>query len=51
MTTEHRSVDLGDARDGRKAWIVAEIERCQLDAQHETELAAQAATVERRRAR
>jgi hypothetical protein len=51
MTTEHQRVALGDACNRRKAWIAAELECCQLEAQHETGVAARAAKVERQRAR
>jgi hypothetical protein len=47
MTTEHRGVALGNAENRRKGWITAEIKLCQPKAQHETEVAARAATVER----
>ena len=45
MTTEHRWVALSEARN--RAWNSAEIERCQLRGQHQVEVAAQAAKVER----
>jgi hypothetical protein len=51
MTTEHQRVALGDACHRREAWIPAEPECCQLEAQHETEVVARAAKVERQRAR
>ena len=31
MTTEHQRVAQGDALNRRKAWIPAEIERCQFE--------------------
>ena len=46
MTTEHESVALGDALNRRKAWIPAEIERCQFQGHLGTEVAAQAPKAE-----
>jgi hypothetical protein len=46
MTTEHQSVNQGDALNRRQTWIPAEIERCQFEGHKGTEVAARAPKAE-----